>query len=75
MGLQQVHPQSYPAHLRLYLGSSKVPRSGQVESALHRAKGLFHLEANAADLGVEGFEQGMHRMAFAGLVLDRSPMP
>ena len=71
MGFEQIHPQRRPAHLRLYLGRSKVPRSGQVESALHRAEGLLDLEANAPDLCVEGLAQRVHGLARAALVLDQ----
>lgn len=35
MRLQQIHPQRRPTHLRLHLGSAKVPGSGQVEPSLH----------------------------------------
>ena len=56
MGFEQIHPQRRPAHLRLSLGRSKVLRSGQVESALHRAEGLLDLEANAPDRCVEGLD-------------------
>ena len=56
MGLQQIHPQCRPAHLRLYLRCAEVARPAQVEPALHRAEGLLNLEADGADLLVELLE-------------------
>ncbi len=71
MGLQQVHPQRRPAHLRLYLGHAEVPRPGQVESSLHCPERLFDLEADAPDLGVECLAQRVHGLARAALVVDQ----
>ena len=71
MGLQQIHPQRRPAHLRLHLGGAGVPGPGQVESALHRPEGLLDIEADAPDLGVEGLAQRVYGLARAALVLDQ----
>lgn len=71
MSLQQVHSQGRPAHLRLRLGRAEVPYPGQMEPSLHRPEHPLDLEADGADLFVEGLQERIRGLAGAALVLNQ----